>query len=47
MRNFIKIALITIVLVVMVGCRSQVVYDEYNDSFRYKPESEWDYINDL
>jgi hypothetical protein len=31
----------------LAGCRSNVVYDDYIESFRYKPESEWDYITNL
>lgn len=29
------------------GCSSTVVYDDYTESFRYKPESEWDYVTQL
>ncbi len=32
----------------MIGCTSSpVVYDNILDTFRYKPESEWDYVKDL
>ncbi len=29
----------------MLGCQKrEIVYDNYIDSFRYKPETEWDYL---
>lgn len=44
-----KIVWIVLVLcALLAGCtNAPVVYDEYVDEFRYKPESEWDYANDL
>ena len=31
----------------LVGCTTEVVYDDYLESFRYKPESEMRYFYDL
>lgn len=39
------LCLISFVAVLLVGCQQrEVVYDDYIDSFRYKPETEWDYL---
>ncbi len=46
MRNLLWVLLVFAVL--LTGCNiAPVVYDEYNDGVRYKPESDWDYVQDL
>ncbi|NUM37429.1 MAG: hypothetical protein HUU50_23060 [Candidatus Brocadiae bacterium] len=45
-KTFIWI-LLTSVAFSFLGCQSAVVYDDITDSFRYKPECEFDYINSL
>lgn len=42
LRLFIVIGLFSLA---MFGCQKrEIVYDNYIDSFRYKPETEWDYL---
>lgn len=39
--------IILVISALLFGCSAPIVYDDYIDSFRYKPESEWDYVKDL
>ena len=37
--------LLALLSLAMFGCQKrEIVYDNYIDSFRYKPETEWDYL---
>ncbi len=47
MKKLVQLLLFMAIVIFFAGCSAPVVYDNILDSFQYKPESEWDYINSL
>lgn len=47
MKKVMQMFLLVVLVFSFAGCQAPVVYDDMTDSFRYKPECEFDYLNSL
>ena len=47
MKKKIWLAIAVFIIMNVLGCCRRVVYDDYVESYRYKPESDFSYVKSL